>query len=62
MDVEIAYRTVTYCMLGNLSYVLGRALTYGMGRERVVNDPEADRLIAASYRAPWEIHRQPIAG
>jgi predicted dehydrogenase len=55
MDVEIGYRTVTYCILGNLSYLLGRALTYDTGKERFVNDPEADRLIAAPYRAPWEI-------
>ncbi len=55
MDVEIGYRTVTYCILGNMAYTLGRRLTYDMGRERFVNDTEADALMQWPYRAPWHL-------
>lgn len=55
MDVEIGYRTVTLCILGNLAYTLGRRLTYDMGAERFVGDEAANRLLSAPCRAPWHL-------
>ena len=55
MDVEIGYRTVTYCILGNMAYTLGRKLVYDVGAERFVNDEEANRLMSDSYRYPWRL-------
>ena len=55
MDVETGYRTVSMCILGNLAWSLGRKLTYDMSKERFVDDPAADKLIAAEYRAPWRL-------
>jgi len=58
MDVEIGYRTVTYCILGNIAWMLGRRVVFDMAAERFVNDPEADRFIHADYRAPWTLSRR----
>jgi predicted dehydrogenase len=55
MDVELGHHSVSLCILGNMAYQLGRKLTYNMGRERFVNDPEADRMIHRPYRAGWHL-------
>jgi predicted dehydrogenase len=55
MDVEIGYRTVTYCILGNMAWALGRKLTFDTNTERFVNDKEANELIDVPYRAPWKL-------
>jgi predicted dehydrogenase len=54
-DVELGYRSVTYCILGNMAWTLGRKLTYDVGAEHFVNDAEADRLMKDSYRSPWTL-------
>lgn len=55
MDVEFGHHTVSHCILGNLAYQLGRKLTYDFGKERFVNDPEADRMIHRPYRGLWHL-------
>jgi predicted dehydrogenase len=55
MDVEIGYRTVSMCILGNISWLLGRELTYDMAKEQFVGDKEANALIQAEYRSPWRL-------
>ena len=54
-DVEIGYRTVSMCILGNIAWLLGRKVTYDMGKEQFVDDAEADKLIQAEYRSPWHL-------
>lgn len=53
MDVEIGHHVVTLCILGNMSYLLGRKLTYDFAREKFVGDEQADRMINVPYRYPW---------
>jgi predicted dehydrogenase len=55
MDVEIGYRTVTCCILGNIAYTLGRKVTFDMAKEQFVGDEEANRLISEPCRAPWRL-------
>jgi len=55
MDVEIGHRTVTMCILGNLSWLLGRELNYDTANEQFVGDKEANQLIQAQYRSPWHL-------
>ena len=52
-DVEIGHRTNTVCMLANLGYRLGRALTWDPVAEVFVGDREANELILQADRAPW---------
>ncbi|MCX7014236.1 MAG: Gfo/Idh/MocA family oxidoreductase, partial [Candidatus Sumerlaeota bacterium] len=52
---EIAHRSATIAHLGNIAMRLGRKLKWDPDTERFVNDPEADRMIGRTMRAPWTI-------
>jgi predicted dehydrogenase len=53
VDIEIGYRTAILCILGNLSYVLGRKLTWDGRKEEVVGDEQANRLLHRPQRYPY---------
>lgn len=55
VDIEIGYRTAALCILGNLSYVLGRKLVWDGEKERIVNDEYANRLLERPQRYPYVI-------
>jgi predicted dehydrogenase len=57
-DIEQGYMSTTACILANLSMKLGRSLTWDHAKGVVVNDEEANRLLARPYREPW-IHPDP---
>ena len=54
-DVEIGYRSVTICHLGNISIRTGRKLQWDPQTERIVNDEGANRWLDKPYRAPWHL-------
>ena len=54
-DVDIGYRSVTVCHLGNIAIRLGRPLTWDPEKEEFVNDPAANRLVAKPMRSPWHV-------
>ena len=53
-DIEEGYITAASCILANLSCQLGRSLTWDPDKCEVVNDDEANRLLARPYRQPWQ--------
>lgn len=53
VDIEIGYRTAILCILGNLSYVLGRKLVWDGRMEQVVGDEQANRLLNRPQRYPY---------
>jgi predicted dehydrogenase len=53
MDIELAHRAGSLCILGNLSYLLGRKLEWDGAREQVVGDPQANRLLSRPHRYPY---------
>lgn len=53
VDIEIGYRTAILCILGNLSYVLGRKLVWDGRKEEVVGDEQANRLLNRPQRYPY---------
>ena len=55
MHIESGVRVATLCVLGNISYRLGRKLNWDPIAERVIGDEEANRLLANPTRAPWSI-------
>jgi hypothetical protein len=57
-DIEEGYISTTSCILANLSMKLGRTLPWDPKTGRVIGDPEANRLLARPYRAPW-VHPTP---
>lgn len=55
VDIEIAHRTAILCILGNLSYVLGRKLVFDGERQIVVGDDQANRLLGTPQRHPYHL-------
>jgi predicted dehydrogenase len=53
VDIEIGYLTAALCILGNLSYILGRKLEWDGKKERVIGDEQANRLLARPQRYPY---------
>jgi predicted dehydrogenase len=55
MDVDIGRQVITYCNLANISYRLGRKVTFDMAKERFIGDEGANQLLSEPYRAPWKL-------
>ncbi|QDU31839.1 Inositol 2-dehydrogenase [Anatilimnocola aggregata] len=53
-DIEQGHITTAACILANHSMQLGRSLTWDAGRQLVVNDDAANKLLQRPYRAPWK--------
>ncbi|MGV3721915.1 MAG: Gfo/Idh/MocA family protein [Actinomycetota bacterium] len=55
--VETAHRSITICHLGNIAMRLGReSLKWDPEKERILGDPEAEKLLSREYRAPWKLN------
>ena len=55
VDIEIGHRTAVLCILGNLSYILGRKLVWDGAKERVLGDEQANRLLGRPQRHPYHL-------
>ena len=53
--LEDGHLSTTLCHLGNISYRVGRSVTFDGATERFVGDDEADKLLTRTYRAPFAI-------
>ncbi|HEY4299759.1 MAG TPA: Gfo/Idh/MocA family oxidoreductase [Candidatus Didemnitutus sp.] len=53
-DIEEGHISSAVCELGNVSLRLGRPVAYDPKTRTVPGDPEATRLLARTYRAPWK--------
>ena len=51
--LEEGHLSTTLCHLGNISYRVGRSVTFDGTTERFVGDDEADKLLSRTYRAPY---------
>ena len=51
--IEGGHLSTTLCHLGNISYRVGRSLTFDGATERFVGDDEANKLLGRKYRAPY---------
>ncbi len=52
-DIEQGYISTASCILANDSMKLGRSLAWDSAAAKVINDDEANRLLARPYRDPW---------
>ncbi|MEZ6136087.1 MAG: Gfo/Idh/MocA family oxidoreductase [Pirellulaceae bacterium] len=53
-DIEQGHISSASCILANLAMQLERTLEWDPANHSVVNDPQANRLLARSYRQPWQ--------
>jgi predicted dehydrogenase len=54
-DVEVTHHSTNTTHLGNISYVLGRKLTWDAETETFPGDDEANRLLSRPYRTGYEL-------
>jgi hypothetical protein len=55
-DIEVGFRSVTICHLGNISLRLGgRTLRWDPVRETFEGDALAIQMLARKMRAPWKL-------
>ncbi len=54
-DIEEGHHSTSYCHLANIAYRLKRQLEFDPNQECFVNDPQADRYLTRSYRAPFVV-------
>lgn len=57
-DIEQGHISTASCILANNALKLGRTLTWDPEAGKVVNDDEANKMLARPYRAPW-VHPTP---
>jgi predicted dehydrogenase len=57
-DIEQGYMSTTSCILANLAMKTGRTFAWDPVKQQIVNDPEANKLLARPYRKPW-VHPDP---
>jgi predicted dehydrogenase len=55
MDIEDAHLVASLCILANLSYRLGRPLTYDPRKERFIDDEAANLALGTPGRGEWHI-------
>ena len=53
--IEHAHRTITIAHLANIAMRLGRRIRWEPAQERIVNDPEAERMTVRAMREPWRL-------
>ncbi len=58
VDDEIGHNSMIACHLGNIAFRAGRRVNWDVENERVIGDPEAQKLVSKEYRAPWKLSEQ----
>jgi len=54
-DIEVGASAAALCHLANISYRLGRKLTYDAATGHFAGDAEANRMLTRDYRAPYVV-------
>jgi predicted dehydrogenase len=55
MNTEAAVGVANLCILGNLSFILGRKLHWDQAKQEIVGDEEARRLMGRPQRHPYHL-------
>ena len=54
-DIETGAHIARFAQMGNIAYRLGRKIVWDGDKQEFLNDPEANALTKAEYRAPWSL-------
>jgi predicted dehydrogenase len=53
-DIEEGHISTASCILANISMQIGRPVVYDPKKRQIINDPEANGLLARPYRQPFQ--------
>ncbi|SOE22866.1 Predicted dehydrogenase [Spirosomataceae bacterium TFI 002] len=53
-DIEHGRQATNMCLLANLSAKIGRSIEWDHGKDMILNDPDANKLLLRNYRGEWE--------
>jgi predicted dehydrogenase len=53
---EIAHRSLTPALLGEISMLTGRKLKWDPEKEAIIGDEEASRMLSRPMRSPWHLY------
>jgi len=56
--LEVGYMSSALPLLANISYRLDRSLVFDPGKERFVDDRQADRMLSRDYRKPYVVPKK----
>jgi len=55
MNIEAGVGVANLCILGNLSFILGRKLHWDQAKQQIVGDPQAQRMMSVPQRHPYHL-------
>jgi hypothetical protein len=55
MNIEAAVGVANLCVLGNLSYMLGRKLHWDQQKQEIAGDEQARRMMSRPQRHPYHL-------
>ena len=55
MNIAAGAGVANLCILGNLSYTLGRKLVWDQEKQEIVGDEQAGRLMSSPQRHPYHL-------
>lgn len=53
--IEIAHRSISVGLLGEIAMLIGRKLRWNPEKEHFINDEEANRMLSRPMRSPWHL-------
>ena len=53
--VEMAIRCDAICQLATVAAITGREIQWNPKKEKIVNDPEAEKMLIRPYREKWMV-------
>lgn len=52
---EVAHRSATPGWLGQIAMLTGRKIRWDPVNQRILNDPDAEKLLSRNMRSPWRL-------
>jgi hypothetical protein len=52
-DIEQGHISTASCIMANMSMKSGRSIEWDPAKGQIVNDADANKLLARPYRSPW---------
>ena len=55
LNLELGHHVSTVAHLGNIALRTGKKIVWDSANEKIVGEPQADKLVGVKYRKPWKL-------